>query len=400
VPTSKGPFKAARRPVAASIPGTQTAFTTGPAGSEIHPDDKGRIKARMLWDRTDPTDDKSSCWIRTEQPNTPDSMFLPRVGWEVSLRYRDGDVDHPFCLGRLYNAEAPPPYKLPGDKARSSIQTATSPSDGSSNELRMSDGAGSEEIFVNASKDLSITVGNSMTMSIGNDEKRSIGSNHSLAVTNTQQCTVGGNQTIQIGGKQDVTVQTYMLDDVGGDHTLQVSGARDLKVGGDHKFSVSGSATKSVAGMQTDLVVGSIEEACDGNMTHQVGTALVELTCGNRDLTVAGNKTETVGALKAIVTKGGRGSEVSGNLSVKVAGAIISKVKGDKSDKAGGPFTGVVAGAQIVKAKNVTFEGESLVAVVMGGSTLVVSSPAILLSGTSVKLDGATKDTAALVVDN
>lgn len=400
VPTAKGPFKAPRREVTARVPGTQTAFTTGPSGSEIHPDDKGRVKARMLWDRTDPADDKSSRWIRTEQPNTPDSMFLPRVGWEVSLRYRDGDVDHPFCLGRLYNAEAPPPYKLPDDKARSSIQTATSPGDGSSNELRMADSAGSEEIYVNASKDLSITVGNSMTLSIGNNEQRTVGSNQSLAVTNTQQCTVGGNQTIEVSGKQDVTVQTFMLDDVAGDHSLSVSGARDLKVGGDHKFTVSGSATKTVGSMQTDLVVGAIEEACDGDLSHNVASALVELTCGNRDLTVAGNKTETVGALKAIVTKGGRGSEVSGNLDIKVAGAIINKVKGDKSDKAGGPLTGVVAGAQIIKAKNVTFEGESLVAVVMGASTLVVSAPAILLAGTSVKLDGATKDTAALVVDN
>ena len=83
-----------------------------------------------------------------------------------------------------------------------------------------------------------------------------------------------------------------------------------------------------------------------------------------------------------------------------VAGAIVNKVKGDKSDKSGGAFTDIVAGAQLVKADNITFEGESLVAVVMGASTLIVSAPAILLAGTSVKWDGATKDLGALIVDN
>jgi type VI secretion system secreted protein VgrG len=400
VPTARGPYKAPRRRPTKWVPGTQTVFVTGAAGSEIHPDDKGRIKARFLWDRTDPSDDNSSRWIRTEQPNTPDSMLMPRVGWEVSVRYRDGDIDEPLCMGRLYNALAPPPYKLPDDKVRSSMQTATSPGDGSSNELRMHDGAGAEEVYVNASKDLTINVGNSMTLNIGNNEERTIGSNHNLAISNTLQCTVGGNQSITVKGGQDVSVETFMLDDVGGDHSLTIGGARDLKVGGDHKFTVDGSQTKEVSGNQTDLVVGAVEEKCDADWKHDVGAALVELTCGNRDITVAGNKTETIGALKAIVTKGGRGTEIAGNLTLKVAGAIINRVKGDRSETAGGTYTDLVAGAQIIKAKNITFEGESLVAVVMGASTLIVSSPAILLAGTSVKWDGETKDAGALILDN
>jgi len=400
VPTARTAYKAPRRAVTSDVTGMQTAFTTGPGGSEIHPDEYGRVKARFHWDRTDPADDTSSCWIRTEQPNTPDSMLLPRVGWEVQIRHLEGDVDRPMCLGRMFNALAPPPYGLPGAKARSSIQTNTSPGDGSSNELRFDDSGGTEEMFINASKDLTMKVGNDQTLTIGNNETRDIGSNHALNITNSATTTVGSNQTIDISGNQDVKVETFMVDDVGGDHSLTIGANQDLKVGGDHKHTVTGDCTQDVGANEVDIVVGAVEEAIDGSYTHDVGAALVELTCGNRDFTVAGNRTETVGAVKVVATWAGRGVEIGGNLTTMVAGAIVHKVKGDKSDKAGGPFTDLVAGAQIIKAKNATFEGEDLVAVVMGASTLIVSKPAVLLAGTSVKWDGATKDTAALIVDN
>ncbi len=400
VPTDATIYKAPRRPLSRIVPGAQTAITTGPAGSEIHPDEYGRVKVRFHWDRSGKTDDTSSCWLRTEQPNTPDSMLLPRVGWEVSVRYNEGDVDRPQCFGRFYNGVSRPPYALPDHKARSALQTATSPGDGSSNELRFDDSAGAEEMYINASKDLTINVGNNMTLSIGNNEQRTIGSNHILAVTNSVASNVGVNQTVEVGSNQTLTVETFMVDDVAGDHELTIGGKRDLKVGGDHKYTVSGNQTKEVGSNQIDLVVGAVEEKCDGNWTHEVGAALVELTAANRDFIVAGNRTENVGAVKLVATKGGRGVEIGGTLTTKVAGAIVHKVKGDKTDKAGGAFTDLVAGAQIVKADNVTFEGESLVAVVMGASVMVVSAPVVMLAGTSVKWDGVTKDVAALILDN
>jgi type VI secretion system secreted protein VgrG len=400
VPTDKTSYKALRRSATSDVPGAQTAVTTGASGSEIHPDEFGRVKVRFHWDRTDPSDDTSSCWVRTEQPNTPDSMLLPRVGWEVSVRFREGDVDQPICFGRMYNAVAPPPYALPDSNARSSLQTATSPGGGSSNELRFDDSGGSEEMFVNASKDLTIAVGNNMTLSIGNNEERTIGSNHTVAVTNSVQATVGSNQKVDVGSNQSINVETFMLDDVTGDHSLTIGAKRDMKVGGDHKHTVTGNQTQSVSSNQVDLVVGAIEEKADGNWTHDVGAALIELTTSNRDFTVAGSRSEEVGAVKLVATKGGRGVEVGGNLTTMVAGAIVHKVKGDKTDKSGGAFTDLVAGAQIIKADNVTFEGEDLVAVVMGASTLIISKPVILLAGTSVKWDGVTKDTAILVLDN
>ena len=400
VPTETTTYKAPRRPLASTIPGAQTAQTTGGSGAEIFPDDFGRVKARFFWDRTDPGDDKSSCWIRTEQPNTPDSMLLPRVGWEVSIRFREGDVDQPLCFGRFYNAIAPAPYGLPDGKGRSALQTATSPGDGSSNEMRFDDSAGAEEFFVNASKDLTLNVGNNMSLDIENCEIREVGNNHSVAVTNSVNAEVGANQEVSVDANQNVSVETFMNDDVKGDHTLNISGKRDMKVGGDHKHEVTGNQKLDVSSNQIDLVVGAVEEKADGDWKHDIGAGLIELTTGDRNITVGGSKTETTKAVKVVATKGGRAVEIGGGLTVKVAGAIVHKVKGDKTDKSAGAFTDLVAGAQIVKADNVTFEGEDLVAVVMGASVLVVSKPVILLAGTSVKWDGVCKDAGLLILDN
>ena len=88
-------------------------------------------------------------------------MLLPRMGWEVNVAYVEGDADHPLVMGRMHNGSSPPPYALPADKARGSIQTMTSPGGAGENEFRMTDGHANEEMFFNASKDMTIDAKNS-----------------------------------------------------------------------------------------------------------------------------------------------------------------------------------------------------------------------------------------------
>ena len=102
-------------------------------------------------------------------------MYLPRVKWEVAVRHVEGDADRPFVFGRVYNAVTPPPYGLPKAAAKSSMQTATTPGGGSSNEYRMSDTKGSEEVFFNASKDMTTHAKNDATEKIRNDYKKKVG---------------------------------------------------------------------------------------------------------------------------------------------------------------------------------------------------------------------------------
>ena len=400
VPTKTTLYRPPRRPREQVMVGLQTAITTGPSGSEIHTDAGGHVKVRFHWDRSGIQDDTSSRWIRTAQVPTGGSMLLPRVGWEVTVAHHGGDADRPFVLGRMYNALTPPPYALPKEAAKSSVQTATTPGGGSSNEFRMGDTKGSEEMFFSASKDMTTDVKNNTTESIGNDYKKKVGSNQSRSVTDSSTSSVGANQTIDVGGNQSIKVETFLVDEVGGSHSLSIGGNRDMKVGGDHKRDVGGTSSLEVGGNQIDLVVGSITDETLASFAHKVGAALIELCVGDRVVTVGGASSEKAGAAKVIIVKGGRGVSVGGSLNVKVAGAIVNKANGDKTEASGGGYTEIAAGAQIVKGNNVVFEAENMLSLVMGASTLTLMPAMIAIAGISVKIDGDVTDAGAMVLDN
>jgi type VI secretion system secreted protein VgrG len=399
IPTAKTTYRPPRVPRAVAAPGAQIAVTTGPAGQEIHPDKFGRVKVIFPWDRLGKADDSSSLWIRTCQLPLGGSMLTPRVGWETLLNFTDGDPDLPFVFGRMYNGKTPPPYPLPEHKTRMAIQTATTPGGGSSNEIRMDDKAGSEEMFMNASKDAAVSAGNNATETVGNNETRSVGSNHSLSVTDSMSAAITGNQSLSVGGNQTVHVSTFMADDVGS-HALSISGNRDLKAGGDHKRTVTGASTLTIGGMQVDLVTGSADEQGMATMEDKVGAALVELTASNRTVTVKGSRTETAGAAKVILSGGGRSVEVGAGLKHMVAGAIVTSIKGDRSDSSEGDFLEVAGGAQLIKATNVVFQADDLLSVVMGASTITLTPASVSIAGTKITIDGECDEVATLVADN
>jgi type VI secretion system secreted protein VgrG len=400
VPTKTTQYRPPRVERAQTAAGVQTAITTGPPGEEIHTDEHGHVTAQFPWDRLGKNDDSSSCWMRTSQAPTGGSMLLPRMGWEVAVRYLEGDVDRPFVMSRLYNGATMPPYELPANKVRSSLQTATTPGGGSTNELRTHDGKGSEEMFFNASKDMSIDVGNNTTESVGNNQTRTVGANHTLNVTNSVSSSIGSDQTIEVDGSQNVHVQTFFVDQVAGDHSLTIGATRDMHVGGDHKREVAGDNNLTVGGPMIDLVVGASNEHILGNVTHTVGAALVEATGGGRSVIVGGNRTETTGALKVIATKAGRGVDVGGVMNATAGGAIIRSVDGDLEEKSGAAFTEIAAGATILKATNISIEGETMLTVVMGASTISMMPAMVTIAGASLKVDGEVVEGVALVMDN
>jgi len=74
------------RPKRKSVQVSLTATVVGPAGAEIHVDEKARICVQFHWDREGKYDEKSSCWIRAMQPWAGAGwghQFIPRVGGEV-----------------------------------------------------------------------------------------------------------------------------------------------------------------------------------------------------------------------------------------------------------------------------------------------------------------------------
>ncbi|MGD0523501.1 MAG: type VI secretion system tip protein TssI/VgrG [Polyangiaceae bacterium] len=399
IPTKTLAYRPPRRVREHFVSGTQTAMSTGSAGEEIHTNENGQVVAQFHWDRLGKNDENSSLWMRTSQLPTGGSMLLPRMKWEVSVRYLEGDVDRPMVMARMYNTATPPPYKLPDNKGRSSIQTATTPGGGSVNEIRMSDDKGSEEMFMNASKDMSVDVGNNTTESIGVNLTRSIGSNHNLSITDSFSASVGASQSVSVSGNQDIHVQTFMVDQVTGNHTLAIGGARSMKVGGDHKREITGDSTLNANSMSIDLVVGTVNEHGLANYKHHVGAALVEMTAGTRSVTVTGNRSETATLAKIIYTPAGRSVDVTGTLGQKVGGLVYRKTDADLAES-GVDFMEVAVGAQLFAAPDIAIVADSKLTIVMGASVIILTPASVSIAGVSVKIDGELIDEAALIAIN
>lgn len=400
IPTGRSAYRPERRPRAAVLPGLQIATTSGASGQEVDVDNHARVTALFAWDRVNPNDDKASVRMRTMQLPTGGSMLLPRVGWEVLAQSQEGDPDTPFITGRLYNGIKQPPYKLPEGAVRSSIQTATTPGGGTSNELRTDDSKGNEEMFFNASYNMTTTVGNNTTENVGNNSTLKIGGNQELEITNSSTMTIGANQTVDVSGNQKVSIETFQVEQAGADYSYAVGGNRDMKVGGDHRHTIAANETIEVGAIKTDLVVGKVSETVDGNFDLKVGAADVTLTPADIALETGGNYDEIIGAAKVIISFGGIASDTTGTSMKQMIAAKADLVDGDRAESAGATFTSLAAGAQIVKADNIVFEAETAITLVMGASILSITPATVAFLGASAKLDGATAETAALVVDN
>ncbi|AZN36358.1 type VI secretion system Vgr family protein [Iodobacter ciconiae] len=118
--------------------GVQTATVVGPAGSEVHTDEQGRIKIEFHWQRAAEhpefganLDDKSSCWVRVSMPSAGAGFghqFIPRIGQEVLVDFIEGDIDRPIVTGVVHNGSHPVPTfsgagALPANKTLSGIKT-------------------------------------------------------------------------------------------------------------------------------------------------------------------------------------------------------------------------------------------------------------------------------------
>ncbi len=90
------------------VDGPQSAVVTGPAGEEIFCDEHGRVRVKFNWDRYNPSNQDSSCWIRVAQAWAGTgfgNLAIPRVGQEVIVDFLNGDPDQPIIMGRTYHHE-------------------------------------------------------------------------------------------------------------------------------------------------------------------------------------------------------------------------------------------------------------------------------------------------------
>ncbi|MNH54208.1 Phage-related baseplate assembly protein [compost metagenome] len=137
----------------------QRARVVGLEGESIHVDQWGRIKVRFLFTRADDhshdggagsnENDTDSAWVDVLTPWAGvgyGARFLPRVGEIVVIDFFDGNIDRPFVVGRIHEAERHPTKfdqkgQLPDTKKLSGIRSEEVDGKGF-NQLRFDDTTG------------------------------------------------------------------------------------------------------------------------------------------------------------------------------------------------------------------------------------------------------------------
>ncbi|MDU2942119.1 MAG: type VI secretion system tip protein TssI/VgrG, partial [Enterobacteriaceae bacterium] len=180
---------------------------TGPEGEEIFCDEHGRVRVKFNWDRYNPANQDSSCWIRVVQAWAGPgfgNLAIPRVGQEVIVDFLNGDPDQPIIMGRTYHADNPPPGGLPGTKTQMTIRSKTYKGSGY-NELMFEDKTGQELLSMHAQKDMETKVRNDRTTIVNHD--------HTETVKNDQTVTIKeGNRLLDVQkGNKITTVQKGKL---------------------------------------------------------------------------------------------------------------------------------------------------------------------------------------------
>ncbi|ENR2034300.1 type VI secretion system tip protein VgrG, partial [Escherichia coli] len=193
------------------VDGPQSAVVTGPAGEEIFCDEHGRVRVKFSWDRYNPADQDSSCWIRVAQAWAGTGfghLAIPRVGQEVIVDFLNGDPDQPIIMGRTYHQENRTPGSLPGTKTQMTIRSKTYMGSGF-NELKFDDATGREQVYIHAQKNMDTEVLNDRTTTVKHD--------HRETVKNDQTVTIQeGNRllTVEKGHKITGVLKGSLSEDV------------------------------------------------------------------------------------------------------------------------------------------------------------------------------------------
>jgi len=245
------PFRSPRITPKPSIPGPQTAMVVGPSGEEIWTDEYGRVKVQFHWDRYSEADENSSCWIRVAQVwagKNWGAMYIPRIGQEVIVEFLEGDPDQPIVTGRVYNAQAMPPYEPKSNKTMSTIKSNSSEGGGGFNEIRFEDKEGDEQIFIHAEKDEDVRIKNDCREWIGNERHLIVTTDQIEQVDGDKHLTVKGDQNEKIDGTISIEAGSDIQEKAGSNYGFEAGS--DIHIKGGMNVVIE-------AGLQLSIKAGS-----------------------------------------------------------------------------------------------------------------------------------------------
>ena len=233
------------------------AKVVGPEGEEIYVDAWGRIKVRFMFTRSDDhahdggaganDNDTDSAWVDVLTPWAGEgygARFHPRVGEIVVIDFFEGDVDRPFVVGRIHEADRHQTMfdvkgTLPATKKLSGIRSQEVAGQGF-NQLRFDDTTGQISVQLHSSHGAS-------QLNLGN-------LSHPKATENSDGRGEGFElRTDQWGAMRagkGLLISTYAQDQAVADHLAASEAQSILQQGHDSMHMLSTLAVKQ----QTDAL--------------------------------------------------------------------------------------------------------------------------------------------------
>lgn len=374
---ARGGYRPAR-PAAPRLGGVQTALIAGPSGSEIHPDEHGRVRLSHRWDHRAPGDDRGSAWARTAQPPLSGGMFLPRVGWEALVAFGGATADQPWVLGRLDNGAARPAEPLPGKKVWSAWGTPTTPGGGSVNRVAMDDSAGAEGMCFVASSAFEEATANDKVTAIQADDTWSIAADRTMSVGTVLEQAVDGAQTFDVGGSRDVVVGANQSVTAASE-TVAIGGLRLVMTGGD-LVTLCALFFRLVAGTHTEVPIEHQSRLVRTGSFVGNGAAWTTLAGSSATVSVGGAAALAVAGLKS-VKAANYAVETRVVLSETYASRTASAA-GGISYHITGPFDLTVGGTATWTAPDITFEAE-MITIETPGVRVTMNADTIHITGST-----------------
>jgi type VI secretion system secreted protein VgrG len=281
-------YRPARTTPKPRVHGVVTGKVVTPKGEDSYIDKYGRVCVQFWWDRTRPPNQTDNTLLRVAQAWAGSgwgTYFWPRVNDEVLIDFIEGDPDAPIVVGSLYNGVNKPKYDPATESTRSGVLTRSSKGGGAANanELRFEDKAGSEQIFLNAEKD--------MDHRVEKDHRQYIGGKDSLVVK--------GGRYDDITGDRDSNVSGYRAENVARNYSLSVGGDHAETVKNNYSL-IAESEVYIKAG--TTLIIESGLEICLKTETSAIIIGPAGVTISGAMIMAPGLGSSFVGTAGTIMT--------------------------------------------------------------------------------------------------
>jgi type VI secretion system secreted protein VgrG len=309
---SSQPFRSPRTTPKSSISGPQTAIVVGPSGEEIYTDEHARVKVKFHWDRYSKADENSSCWIRVAQVwagRKWGAMYIPRIGQEVIVEFLEGDPDRPIVTGRVYNAQAKPPYDLPGNKTMSTLKSNSTKGGEGFNEIRFEDKKGEEQIYIHGEKNLDIR--------IKNDRYETIEHDHHLVVEN--------EKFEHIKSHRNESVDLNHIEEIGQDRNLTVKGKEAKEISKSLSLTVKGDVIEAFNANHSEQTTSDYYLKAQNIVIE--GTQNITLSVGSSYIVIDNMGIEIKSSAGQIKIDGVT-VDVKGSTKASVDGGLMTEVKG------------------------------------------------------------------------